>query len=321
MMLKAIIVEQLEEDGTLRTFTMQPDASGGHITVALPNEYADPRDGPFHFLDPADELRFREGFAGCRARRLGTHNFSQSGDMITVRSLQWSGIPTERNYLSYYTLAFPEFAIPTQLSITDPHQPGREYRREITRDDERNRWAVYLECSSSLGRFDFVLTAQLEVSRTRFPESVYSDSKTRDGYGVRDDWRHFLPNGDASRVQHFFAERIHVSGSRVDQSTHVRAPIVNSAFAAHSPHTTQTVTVNPDLGAVLQEIVCTAESDEHVTKSDYAMIVREIGELKAELAQSKPRRHTIERILGNLGSVASITSFVDRILPFLPALF
>ena len=51
MMLKTIITEQLDEDGTLRTFTMDASGQSGRITVAMPNEYKDPRNAPFYFLN------------------------------------------------------------------------------------------------------------------------------------------------------------------------------------------------------------------------------------------------------------------------------
>ena len=318
MMLKAAIIEQVENDGSLRTFVMQPGESGGHITVALPNEYAERRDSPFHFLDPADEIRFREGFARCRARRLGAQNFRQSGDSITLRSLQWSGIPTAQYHLSYYTLAFPEFAIPTRLSVTDPHHPGREYRRQVIRDDERNRWAVYLECASSLGRFDFVLAADLQLNRDGFSDSAYADPETQDGYGVTDHWRHFLPNGEVDKVQHFFAERIHIGDVRLNQSTRIEGPIINSAFAAHSPNAIQTITVNPDIQKILRQIMAIAETDNLVTKTEYAAIIKGIEDLRAEFGQARPRQSSIERIIGNLGSIASIASLVGQISPLLP---
>src|SRR5690242_16380021 len=79
MMLKALITEQLDSDGTLKTLKMRPGLDQ-HIVVAFAHEYAEPKDGPFHFLEPDDERRFREGFAQCRARHLSNRNFSKVGD-------------------------------------------------------------------------------------------------------------------------------------------------------------------------------------------------------------------------------------------------
>ena len=50
MQVKALIFEQLEGDGTLRTFKMMSD-SDRPLVVALSDEYDEPRVGPVHFLD------------------------------------------------------------------------------------------------------------------------------------------------------------------------------------------------------------------------------------------------------------------------------
>jgi hypothetical protein len=47
MMLKALIVEQLEADGTLRSLQMKP-ALETDLVVAFADEYDEPREGPFH---------------------------------------------------------------------------------------------------------------------------------------------------------------------------------------------------------------------------------------------------------------------------------
>jgi hypothetical protein len=94
MMLKALIVEQLEADGTIRSLRMQPSTTGGDMVVAFAKEYQGGRAGPFHFLDEADERRFAEGFANCRARKLGTDAFRREGRSFHVH-IGWTGIPTQ----------------------------------------------------------------------------------------------------------------------------------------------------------------------------------------------------------------------------------
>src|SRR5216683_658169 len=111
MLLKTLIVEQLDSDGTLKTFRMKPASSSDEIVVAFAREYDEPRDGPFHFLEPADAERFRTGFAECRVRRLGLGQFSSSGTEQRCR-VEYSGIPTKRGWLSYYALSLPVNAIP-----------------------------------------------------------------------------------------------------------------------------------------------------------------------------------------------------------------
>jgi len=105
-----------------------------------------------------------------------------------------------------------------------------------------------------------------------------------------------------------------------DQSTHITAPVTNSAIAVHSPDAKQDVTVNPQLDAMIAAIVDKARSDGQVTKEQYAQVVSDIDDLKKELALPKPRRSVVERLIGNLGGVASLTSLANQMVPFLPAL-
>lgn len=209
-MLKALIIEQLEADGTLRSFEMQPSTRDGKIVVAFADEYQEDRKGPFHFLNESDEERFATGFASCRARILGSGRFRLDDKGFHVE-LNWSGIPTQAQWLSYYALSLPPHAIPLQISIKDPHNPRREYRRNVTRDDERERYVIYLECTSKLGRFDFELSCSFQIDPLRFLSSSYADAKTNESYGrAADDWKYLLPEGEQKKVQQFLIGTVHV---------------------------------------------------------------------------------------------------------------
>ena len=211
MLLKALIVEQLEGDGTLKSLRMQP-STDRDIVVAFANEYDEPRHGPFHFLDERDEWRFREGFANCRARRLRYPNFVSDGASFHVET-SWYGIPTERNWLSYYALSLPEFGIPRSISISDPHRAGREYRRYVTRDDERNRYVIYLKCASSVGRFDFDLSCDFVIDPDVFLTSEYQDQKSCEYGGRGDDWKFSLNDTEREKIQQFFIGSIRMGDS------------------------------------------------------------------------------------------------------------
>jgi hypothetical protein len=212
MMLKALIVEQLDADGTLRTFEMQPSTRGKHIVVAFADEYEDDRSGPFHFLNEDDARRFEKGFAACRIRKVGKTHFSSFGQKYRFEE-KWLGIPTERHWLSYYALSLPEFAVPVSLSINDPHRPGHEYKRAIRRDDTRHRYVIYLDCSSSYGRFDFVISCDFMIDDETFSVSEYADAKTQQYGPDGDDWRYCLDQREQKKVQHFFVEKIHMGDS------------------------------------------------------------------------------------------------------------
>lgn len=78
MIVKAIIVEQLDADGTLKTLRLNANGRLGDIVVAFPDEYETPREGPFHFLDRKQEKLFVEKWGECRARRVGEYLFAMS---------------------------------------------------------------------------------------------------------------------------------------------------------------------------------------------------------------------------------------------------
>ena len=204
MMLKALIVEQLEEDGILRSLTMQTSQQGHDLVVAFADQYDDRRSGPFHFLNDSDEHLYQDGFAKCRARKIGCKNFYHTRTSYHVET-SWIGIRTERNWLSYYALSLPKFAIPQSLSVTDPRS-NREYQRSVTRDDERHRYVIYLECASSYGQFDFQLSCDFELDYKGFPSSTYEDSKTQKHGNLGTDWKCWLSAGEGANVNQFFIE-------------------------------------------------------------------------------------------------------------------
>jgi hypothetical protein len=228
MILKALIVEQLEETGILRSLKMQL-GNRGELVVAFPDEYNELRSGPFHFHDPENERLFEEGFAQCTARRLAGRAFTKNQETFHTET-SWYGIPTERNCISYYALSLPRFAVPRNVSIIDPHKRSKEYRRRVSRDDARERFVIYLECSSSYGRFDFELSLDYVIDPDGFCVSTYRDSMTTESGRVGDEWRHCVDESQIAKVEQFF---VHV-GDRYNtgQAAAVgrNASIVNNIF-------------------------------------------------------------------------------------------
>ncbi len=230
MMVKALITEQLDSNGALKTLQMKPGQEE-HMVVAFAHEYDEPKDGPFHFLHPDDERRYKKGFADCRARVLSKDNFWKSGDVFHVKSLRWSGIPTQAQFLSYYALSLPQFAVPRRLSIFDP-QRRNQYRRTVKRDDDRHRYVIYLECESSIGRFDFELDCDFVIDEVGFGASEYKDPQTNE-YGRRDDeWRHFVGDKQVEEIRNFFAEAVPVRKSNpwISGSFYLVALLIIMAF-------------------------------------------------------------------------------------------
>jgi|688.fasta_scaffold201919_2 hypothetical protein len=201
----ALIVEQLDQDGRLRSLRVAPDYRR-KLVVAFADEYDEHRAGPFHFLDPTMSRAYDRGFASAQARKVSRKNFHVDGEVFHFET-SFQGIPTKPNCLTYYALSLPEYAIPETISVFDPHS-GREYRKNVTRDDVRNRFVVYLECRSSRGVFDFELKTQFKIDRVAFSTADYSDAKT-DKYGRQiDEYKYVLDEHQNSKIQNFFAERI-----------------------------------------------------------------------------------------------------------------
>ncbi|OIN50322.1 hypothetical protein [Pseudomonas costantinii] len=171
----AVIVEQLDSNGTLRTFRMQAKYPQPLI-VAFAGEYDESRSGPFHFLDNGHEREFQKAFAKCDSRRLSHSKFSnKNGTYHFVSS--WAGIPTKEYRLSYYALCLPEHAIPSKVVFCDPRN-NREYKKSIVRDDHRQRFILYLECRSSFGTFDFSLEVDFLISSEKFAVAEFKDDTT-----------------------------------------------------------------------------------------------------------------------------------------------
>lgn len=203
MNVNSLIVEQLEHDGTLKTFTMKTDGRIGDLVIAFADEYNEPREGPFHFLNSRYEKAYNNGFKQCCVRKLGKNRFLYEGNIIKFNT-GWKGIPTKRNELSYYALYLPEYAAPIGIHVFNPYFPGKEFKRSITKDLDKNRYIIYLECRSSYGTFDFDIECKFYIDHETFTESLYNDDETSNNYGYPDVWKCFLPQDESDRINNIF---------------------------------------------------------------------------------------------------------------------
>lgn len=202
MQVNTVIIEKLDIDGTVKTFTMEADRNYT-LWIALADEYDDPRDGPFHFLDRRYAERFSREFGECPARRVGKSRFRRLDDCYEFRT-SWEGITTKMNELSYYALSLPEYAIPEEIRITDPMGPKHEYQKEVIRDDHKKCFVVYLKCSSRLGSFNFHLFCKFkQKDKSLFEEAEYQDRLTTH-YGMGDVWKYGLKSRkEAKKIENF----------------------------------------------------------------------------------------------------------------------
>lgn len=202
-----VIVEQLDLVGELRSFRMKADY-GDHVTIAFADEYDEPRSGPFHFLDRRHERLFESGFAECSARKLTPSRYKQTERGYHFNT-SWAGIPTERGRLSYYALSLPEYSVPTRVRFWDP-RTGREFGKTVDRDDQRNRFVLYLECRSSHGSFNFALEVDFVYAPEQFQSADYRDDNTSEYGAHADAYEYLLMDGQQKVVQQFFMESMHM---------------------------------------------------------------------------------------------------------------
>jgi hypothetical protein len=210
MDIHAIIIEQLEWEGSLKSFTLQARPDYGSLWVAFPPEYDDVRNGPFHFLDEEYENLFQQRQAKCRTAKLPTDKYRQINNNGFLFNTTWNNIPTQKNQLTYYVLYLPEFAIPNEIKFLDTYSTGREFSKSVYRDDSKKRYAIYLECRSQVGIFNFNLFVNFYRDRTGFPASKFIDSKTLNFYEreVNEYWDYLLHDGEKQKVQQFFNSNV-----------------------------------------------------------------------------------------------------------------
>jgi hypothetical protein len=202
-----VIFEQLDADGTLRTLRMQA-RSGEQLIVAFAHEYEEIRSGPFHFLNDQHEARFQRDFAECKSRRLSSSRFYKLDSGFHFNT-SWEGIPTKKYRLSYYALCLPQHAIPLKVRFFDPRS-GREYKKTVVRDDQRERFVLYLECRSSHSAFDFSLETDFRISQDEFLQTEFRDETTSPDGAYVDIYECLLPQEDRVVVNNFFTKEMFV---------------------------------------------------------------------------------------------------------------
>jgi hypothetical protein len=104
-----------------------------------------------------------------------------------------------------YALLLPVHAVLHSAHFTDPRSPNGEFTKSVFRDDDLNRYVIYLECRSSYGWFDFDLRVEFAHSPSDFATSSYRDNETQtEGQG------HYamVRQMTQGQVESFFAARI-----------------------------------------------------------------------------------------------------------------
>jgi len=220
MNVHALIIEQLEWDRKLKSFTLQAQHDFGQMWVAFPNEYEDERSGPYHFLDKNYENLFEQKKAKCKTAILTSEKFSVQEEMVTFRTI-WNGIPTQRNNLTFYSLYLPEFAVPDEIIITDTYQPEKLFNKTVYRDDIKKRYIIHLECRSNKGIFNFNLRTRFHEDAKNFIHSKFNDNETVGfyEYPIDENWHHLLQDKEVEKVSNYFAEQIVINKGKETNQT------------------------------------------------------------------------------------------------------
>jgi hypothetical protein len=105
-----------------------------------------------------------------------------------------------------FALYLPEFAVPTEIRFSDPYAQGREYSRTVFRDDEKNRFVLYIECSSRIGIFSFDTFTKFHFDEYNFNKKNYQDENTVDFYKHLSPVEFFNSEEDKETVSNFFIQ-------------------------------------------------------------------------------------------------------------------
>jgi hypothetical protein len=225
MDLNAVIIEQIEWDGSNRAFQISADKE--NMWVAFPPEYEEKRDGPFHFLDEKYEYIFRDKQSSCKKRQMSTEKFFSIDEVFYV-SITWSRIPTKNSSLTYYALYLPEFAIPIKIDVCDTLIYDKRFKKSVFKDKEKNRFVVYIDCSSKFQQFSFSLKASFCRDETNFYSSFYTDDKTVPFRSSINYWEHLVPENDKNKIHNFFS-----SNNQHQHQIMNTKPVVLMAFASN----------------------------------------------------------------------------------------
>jgi hypothetical protein len=268
MNVKSIVVERIEWNATSKSLTLEPD-NNGHLWVAFPTDYDEPRNSPFYFQNAKYEHKYHKGFAECRARRVTKNNFFETFGIFTYKT-SWQNIPTERNSISYYSLYLPEYAVPIEIHLLDPYSKGREYKRTIFKDQQQPRYIIYLQCASRYGVFSFDIICRFHKDEEGFEKSSYTDEFQQDFYAQPEEWKHFFKDSEREKVEQYFITNRMGDQYNINQAGAVGPNsssnnIVFSQVNYTLPDSTNYELLADELATLKQVLISKAISPEHFT--------------------------------------------------------
>jgi len=174
MQVNGLIVEEINEQGELKSFVLNKDYKLGDLWIAFPDEYETDREGPFHFLNQQYQKLFSTVYQDVQMRKVGGSRFRQLGNQTFEFSTNWDNIPVKESYeLYYYSLFLPTFAYPKNIEFDLSVKTGwdRDNLCKVVKD--KNRYVIYVVCKGSDDRYhkppqNLTLNVEYEINKELF---------------------------------------------------------------------------------------------------------------------------------------------------------
>jgi CHAT domain len=181
MQVNGLIIEELNENGDLKSFVLNKDYKIGDLWIAFPDEYDSPRNSPFHFLDDTYEKMFDSVYDRHKMRKVGGERFRKLDENTFEFFTNWDNIPVKESYeLYYYALYLPKYAIPLTMNISVKNNLDNGYEKIEKIVKDKNRYVVYIPCKGSSDRYNqtpqsLKLQITFEINKVKFKSQVYRE--------------------------------------------------------------------------------------------------------------------------------------------------
>lgn len=198
MQVNGLIIEELNERGELKSFVLNKDHNIGDLWIAFPDEYDNPRNGPFHFLDDSYEKLFSTVYQDKNMRKVGSKRLKSIGHNQFEFYTNWDNIPVQASWeLYYYSLYLPKSAYPVKVDFKlSIRNQWDDNLIKFVKDKER--YIIYIMCKGSDDQYnkrpqDLKLTVKYEINEDLFVNKQVEDTDKS--------WRDNSPTSNQEFVQ------------------------------------------------------------------------------------------------------------------------
>ena len=182
MQVNGLIVEELNERGELKSFVLNKDYNIGDLWIAFPEEYDNPRSGPFHFLDDSYEKVFSTVYQNKSMRKVGSKRLQNVGYNQFEFYTNWDNIPVQASWeLYYYSLYLPKHAYPISVdfNLSIKNQWDDKLIKFVK---DKERYIIYIMCKGSDEQYnkrpqDLKLKVIYEINKTLFDSKQVEDTE------------------------------------------------------------------------------------------------------------------------------------------------